>query len=295
MDTTGFRNGAVAFCVGGISGATATCVIQPIDSIKVQVQVLSEQAGKVKTEALSIMNIFYKIKREKGLSVLYRGLDSAILRQIFYASARIGAYESSLKYLEKNEGRRSTSSEKILLSIGSGAFGALIGTPFDVALIRRQASISTNINDYPNTLSAFRSIIVKEGFWSLWRGLNISMLRVASINMGQLAGKDIISDYFRRFQLSAMVHDNMTVLLASLLTAALSLPIDNLKVKLQKQDKSSTVYKGIVDCLLKSVQREGFLRLWVGLPIYIVRGTPHSYILLRTQQFLNEQVSQYSP
>jgi hypothetical protein len=32
--------------------------------------------------------------------------------------------------------------EKILIAMASGAFGAIIGNPFDVALIRKQASIS---------------------------------------------------------------------------------------------------------------------------------------------------------
>ena len=75
----------------------------------------------------------------------------------------------------------------------SGAFGALIGTPFDVALIRRQASVTNNKNHYPNTYRAFTSIIANEGFLSLWRGLNITVWRVVVINLGQLAGKDIIS------------------------------------------------------------------------------------------------------
>ena len=77
--------------------------------------------------------------------------------------------------------------------------------------------------------------------------------------------------------------------MASLLTAGISLPIDNIKVKLQKQDVRSVDYKGIGDCLVKSVKREGVLRLWVGLPIYFMRGTPHSFILLRMQQLLNRK------
>lgn len=77
----------------------------------------------------------------------------------------------------------------------SGAFGALVGNPFDVALVRRQASIATNKNAYKNTFHAFSSITKTEGFLSLWRGLNITIVRVAIINIGQLAGKDIISDY----------------------------------------------------------------------------------------------------
>jgi hypothetical protein len=41
----------------------------------------------------------------------------------------------------------------------SGALGALVGNPFDVALIRRQASVTNNKHHYSSTLDAFRSIV----------------------------------------------------------------------------------------------------------------------------------------
>ena len=89
-------NPLIPFGIGGVSGAIANSVIQPLDTLKVQIQIVSEQIGRSKTQALGIRPIFLKIMSEKGFQVLYRGLDSAIFRQLFYASARIGAYESSL-------------------------------------------------------------------------------------------------------------------------------------------------------------------------------------------------------
>lgn len=84
----------VPFANGGVSGSVATMVIQPLDTLKVQIQIISEQLGRAKSQTLSLSKIFMKIKSEQGLQVLYRGLDSAIFRQIFYASARLGAYDS---------------------------------------------------------------------------------------------------------------------------------------------------------------------------------------------------------
>ena len=80
------------FAIGGFSGAVATSVIQPLDTLKVQVQIISEQLGRGNQSNLSLSNIVRKIKNDQGLQVLYRGLDSAIFRQLFYASARLGAY-----------------------------------------------------------------------------------------------------------------------------------------------------------------------------------------------------------
>ena len=41
MHQSGWKDWLVPFSIGGISGATATAVIQPIDTLKVQIQVVS--------------------------------------------------------------------------------------------------------------------------------------------------------------------------------------------------------------------------------------------------------------
>lgn len=46
MSEKTFKDWFFPFCIGGISGAVATSVIQPLDTLKVQIQVISEQLGK---------------------------------------------------------------------------------------------------------------------------------------------------------------------------------------------------------------------------------------------------------
>ena len=78
--------------------------------------------------------------------------------------------------------------------------------------------------------------------------------------------------------------------MAAVLTAFISLPVDNLKVKLQKQTSDNIIYKGIGDCLSKTMQREGYQRLWVGFSMYLTRSLPHSFVLIRTQQYLKKKL-----
>ena len=40
------KSGLVPFLQGGLSGMLATCVIQPIDMVKVRIQLKSEKLGK---------------------------------------------------------------------------------------------------------------------------------------------------------------------------------------------------------------------------------------------------------
>ena len=39
-------------------------------------------------------------------------------------------------------------------------------------------------------------------------------------------------------------------------------------------------YSGVLDCLGKTVAREGVTGLWVGFPVYYFRVAPHSMITL---------------
>lgn len=89
------------FVIGGFSGALATSLIQPIDTFKVQIQVTSEKLGR-STNRPSIFAILREIQRQSGLRVLYTGLDSAILRQLFYGSARLGAYNLTIQHCKDN-------------------------------------------------------------------------------------------------------------------------------------------------------------------------------------------------
>lgn len=82
----------------------ATAVIQPLDTLKVQIQVISERDGKsLSLKKRSMFTVLTTIYREKGFKIFYRGLDSAIFRQLFYASARLGSYTWAVeKFKNKN-------------------------------------------------------------------------------------------------------------------------------------------------------------------------------------------------
>jgi len=45
-------------------------------------------------------------------------------------------------------------------------------------------------------------------------------------------------------------------------------------------------YAGFLDCMSKSVAREGVTGLWVGFPTFYVRVAPHAMITLMTLDFL---------
>ena len=63
------------FWIGGLSGMTATCVVQPIDMIKVVIQLKSEAFGKAHTmeNKLNFFTAAKDIYSREGIKGFYRG------------------------------------------------------------------------------------------------------------------------------------------------------------------------------------------------------------------------------
>ena len=59
------------FIIGGISGMVGTSVIQPIDMIKVRIQIKSEEIGK--SQKVSTTNVINEIYNNGGLKSFYKG------------------------------------------------------------------------------------------------------------------------------------------------------------------------------------------------------------------------------
>lgn len=96
------------FAIGGISGMTATCFIQPVDMLKVRIQIKGEEislakaAGKTVSGSVSPISVFKEILSTGGVGAFYKGLDSALTRQIFYTTSRLGIYKTVFARMKEN-------------------------------------------------------------------------------------------------------------------------------------------------------------------------------------------------
>lgn len=284
------------FVIGGLSGLTATTVIQPVDMIKVRIQIKAEDLAKSGQKgSVSPFVVMKEIHAQSGIGGFYKGIDSAYARQIFYTTSRLGIYKSMFDYFKAKDGAVS-SGKKILCAVTAGFLGSLIGNPADLALIRMQADTVLPVEqrrNYNNVFNAFSRIISEEGVTALWRGCQPTVVRAVVLNMAMLAPYDEVKE--RLNKMTGTVDTTSTRLFASAIAGFLSsfasLPFDNVKTKLQKMKADATgkfPYSGLFDCFIKSTQKEGISGLWVGFPTYYFRIAPHAMITLLTQDFLTQ-------
>ncbi|KZV25693.1 mitochondrial dicarboxylate/tricarboxylate transporter DTC [Dorcoceras hygrometricum] len=271
------------FANGGVSGMLATCVIQPIDMIKVRIQLGQGSAGEVTKNML----------KNDGIGAFYKGLSAGLLRQATYTTARLGSFKMlTNKALEANDGKPLPLYQKALCGLTAGAIGATVGSPADLALIRMQADATLPVaqrRNYTNAFHALYRITADEGVLALWKGAGPTVVRAMALNMGMLASYDQSVEFFKD---SVGLGEAATVIGASTVSgffaAACSLPFDYVKTQIQKMQPDASgkyPYTGSLDCAMKTLKAGGPLKFYTGFPVYCVRIAPH---VMMTWIFLNQ-------
>lgn len=271
------------FINGGTSGMLATCVIQPVDMIKVRIQLGQGSAAEVSRNML----------KNEGVGAFYKGLSAGLLRQATYTTARLGTFKIlTSKATEANDGKPLPLYQKALCGLTAGAIGATVGSPADLALIRMQADATLPVaqrRNYSNAIQALYRISADEGVLALWKGAGPTVVRAMALNMGMLASYEQSQEFFKN---SVGLGETTTVVGASSVSgffaAACSLPFDYVKTQIQKMQPDAEgkyPYTGSLDCVRKTLKNSGPLKFYTGFPVYCVRIAPH---VMMTWIFLNQ-------
>ncbi|KAJ3015325.1 hypothetical protein HKX48_004664 [Thoreauomyces humboldtii] len=275
---------AQPFVTGGVAGMTATALIQPIDMIKVRLQLTGEGVKNAKAHPIRLATEL--IRRESFFS-LYRGLSAGLLRQATYTTARMGLFNTFLSMSKDYNGNdKVTFGQRAAAGLAAGGLGAIVGTPADLALVRMQADgmlPKSQRANYHGVGNALVRITKDEGALALWNGAGPTVARAMALNVGMLTVysqmKHKLDDLIGPGALSTFGSSATAGFFAS----ALSLPFDFIKTRLQKQRpdlKGVMPYKGTIDCALKVIRIEGPLSFYRSFPVYYLRIAPHAMLTL---------------
>jgi solute carrier family 25 oxoglutarate transporter 11 len=280
---TPFMRGALPFINGGAAGMVATTVIQPIDMIKVRLQ-LAGQGARTGPKPSPISVTREIIAAGKVLD-LYTGLSAGLLRQAVYTTARLGFFDTFMKTLTtraKNSGNKIGFAERAGAGLSAGGLAAMLGNPADLALIRMQSDGLKPLaerKNYKSVIDALSSIAKSEGVVALWAGAAPTVARAMALNFGQLAFFSEAKQQLKGTSLSPRTQTLTASAVAGFFASFFSLPFDFVKTRLQKQQKApdgTFPYNGMGDCFRKVAREEGMLRFYRGFSTYYVRIAPHA-------------------
>lgn len=234
---------ALPFLNGGAAGMIATTLIQPVDMIKVRLQLVGEGVKtSSRATALTIVRDIVATGRAKDL---YTGLSAGLLRQAVYTTARLGIFDTLMNVLAKRAEAHSAKigfKERALAGLAAGGLGAFVGNPADLALIRMQSDGLHPASDRANFRGvgdALTRIARNEGIRQLWTGATPTVVRAMALNFGQLA---FFSEAKSRLE-STILGPYSKMLVASafagFFASFFSLPFDFVKTRLQKQQRDA--------------------------------------------------------
>jgi solute carrier family 25 oxoglutarate transporter 11 len=282
-----YMRAALPFVNGGLAGMTATIVIQPVDMVKVRLQLAGE--GARAGPRPSAIGITKEIIASGKVLDLYTGLSAGLLRQAVYTTARLGFFDTFIKKLNARadeQKRKVTFAERAVAGLSAGGIAAMIGNPADLALVRMQSDGLKAPEARANYRSVFDALVripKQEGLAALWAGALPTVIRAMALNMGQLTFfAESKAQLKQHTSLSPQTTTFAASAIAGFFASFLSLPFDFVKTRLQKQQKDPATgklpYKGVLDCAKKVVQEEGWLRFYRGFGTYYVRIAPHALV-----------------
>lgn len=209
----------------------ATCVVQPLDLVKNRMQI----TGVGSTKKATILEVLRVVVKNEGVLGLYNGLSAGLLRQASYGTSRLGLYQSLSEYFSSG-GQQPAYYMKIMLGMVAGAFGAFIGTPAEVALIRMTTDGKLppdKRKNYKSVFHALANIGKEEGITGLWKGAVPTMSRCVVTNAAQLSTYSQAKEMLLK---TGYLVDNIwchfcSSMLSGLVTAGTSMPLDIAKTR----------------------------------------------------------------
>eukprot|EP00401_Gymnodinium_catenatum_P009261 CAMPEP_0117500948 /NCGR_PEP_ID=MMETSP0784-20121206/23041_1 /TAXON_ID=39447 /ORGANISM="" /LENGTH=296 /DNA_ID=CAMNT_0005296177 /DNA_START=82 /DNA_END=972 /DNA_ORIENTATION=- len=281
---------AKPFATGSLAGMAATCCIQPIDMVKVRIQLLAGTA-----EAAGPLTIAGNMFRTEGIAAFYTGLTAGLTRQVVYTGARLGLFDQFTAALAV-PGEKMGFAKNAVCALGAGGLAALAGNPADLALIRMQADSMKPAAEragYSNVFTALGLIMKNEGMGGLMAGCIPTATRAMALNFGMLAFNASSKDLLKDMGVTGAPQVFGASAIAGFFASFFSLPFDFVKTQMQKQKPDPVTgelqFKSAMDCAMKTMAEGGPLRFYAGFPTFYVRIAPHAMITLIAQDAIKKQ------
>ncbi|KAA0199770.1 Solute carrier family 25 (Mitochondrial carrier Aralar) member 12 [Fasciolopsis buskii] len=160
---------AAEILAGSCAGASQVVFTNPLEIVKIRLQVAGEIASTQRTSAISVI-------RELGLLGLYKGARACFLRDIPFSAIYFTAY-SHLKTAFANEDGINTPGTLLAAATLSGAPSACLTTPADVIKTRLQVVARAGQSTYTGIMDAARKIWREEGGRAFWKGAGARVFR----------------------------------------------------------------------------------------------------------------------
>ncbi|CAG0896587.1 unnamed protein product [Darwinula stevensoni] len=154
---------------GGCAGGSQVIFTNPLEIVKIRLQVAGEIASTAKTRAWTVI-------QDLGFFGLYKGSRACFLRDIPFSAIYFPVYAHTKRLMADESGYNSPITLLIAGAIG-GVPAASLVTPADVIKTRLQVAARKGQTTYSGIIDAAKKIYVEEGFRAFWKGTAARVFR----------------------------------------------------------------------------------------------------------------------
>lgn len=238
------------------SSVCASILTHPLDVIKVKLQTNANQS-------IAPTRLLSNIYKQNGISFLFKGLRASLLRNGSFVTTKMFAYD----YL-RSMYPSSSFKDKIVCGMSAGLIGSLVGTPFDLIMVR----IQNNPTLYPNISSTVVKTFNEEGLRAFWNGSHYTVSRAIIVTTCQFAVYEEMKERLRKqhnWDNEYMVFATSSIS-SSIVTSVLSNPVDVCKTRIMAGAPQQN--------LLSLISTEGVGAMYKGLYMNLCRQVPLNLI-----------------
>ncbi|XP_064431316.1 electrogenic aspartate/glutamate antiporter SLC25A13, mitochondrial isoform X3 [Mirounga angustirostris] len=160
---------AAEILAGGCAGGSQVIFTNPLEIVKIRLQVAGEITTGPRVSALSVV-------RDLGFFGIYKGAKACFLRDIPFSAIYFPCY-AHVKASFASEGGQVSPGSLLLAGAIAGMPAASLVTPADVIKTRLQVAARAGQTTYSGVMDCFRKILREEGPKALWKGAGARVFR----------------------------------------------------------------------------------------------------------------------
>ncbi|XP_068104921.1 mitochondrial carnitine/acylcarnitine carrier protein-like [Hyperolius riggenbachi] len=264
------------FISGGMGGVCLTLAGQPLDTIKVNLQIQARpQAGEA-PRYNNTVDCFRKIISQQGLWGLYRGMGAPLAAVTPIMAVTFLGFSLGKRLQQKHPNEVLRSQQVFVAGMLSGLFGAVIVIPAERIKCLLQAQANNSVKRFAGPIDCAQQLFQEQGIRSLYRGTMLTLLREIPANGMYFMSYEWMKKTMTPEGQSAGSLSVECILLAGgvagMCTWIVAIPMDVLKSRFQTAQVGQ--YRGALDVLREVLREEGPRGLYKGFTAAMLRAFP---------------------
>lgn len=269
----------------GISVGTANTVTNPLDVVKVRLQLARNQMSTPGIKPPGMLQTGIDVVRQEGVLALWSGLGPSLARGFFFGGARLGLY-TPIKTAICGETVKPSLEMKVLSGSLSGGLAAAVTSPIELIKTRLQAA-GRDPAAQKTSVGVIKAVVAADGVPGLWKGAMPGLIRSAILTAAQCATYDEVK---RSVVTATGWRDGIALhltssMIAGLVTTTITNPIDVIKTRMFVGGKT---YSGPVACAADVLRKDGLVGFMRGWSASYARLGPHTVIMFLVAEQLRK-------